>query len=452
MTTLPLIVAKFGGSSVRDAEAINRSAKVALEKKARIVVVSATYGTTNTLVEFSNKSGSWEQAQEKLAQLKDRHLTIAQQLKSSAEEMQQIEELIDSLERTVELRYFKEEYLNAEAIKDAICSMGERISSVLMRRAMENLASRPVELLDVRKIVKTDGQFTAANPLIDVIAEEASRVLPNIRSEETLYVTQGFLGQTISGATTTLGRGGSDLSATLIAEAIDADEVQIWTDVPGVATTDPRVCDKAQSIDEMTYVEASEMAVFGAKVLHPTTLLPASRKNIPVFVGSSLDMNAGGTWIREKAEKTPVVRGIALKNKQRLITLTTPKMVNSHNFLFNVFQIFNEEQVSVDLISTSQISVSFTFDDSSTITDTLLGRLSDIANVKVEDNFSLISLVGNGMNYTPNISKQVFTALEGINIRLICLGASQYNFCFLVDGENAPEAIKRLHGSFMECV
>jgi aspartate kinase len=250
--------------------------------------------------------------------------------------------------------------------------------------------------------------------------------------------------------TTTLGRGGSDYSAAILAEGVGADELEIWTDVAGIATTDPRLCPAAKPIHEISFKEASELATFGAKVLHPATLLPAIRKNIPVFVGSSFDAEARGTWVKKEVTEHPLIRAMALRKKQVLVTISTPEMLHTHGFLFQVFRIFNEHKVSIDAITTSEISVSVTLDDSTLLNKKLIADLSQIADVQVEDNLCLISLIGNNINHTSGLAKKIFETIPEINVRMICLGASKHNFCFLVKEDQGAEAVQKLHAKFIE--
>jgi aspartate kinase len=311
-------------------------------------------------------------------------------------------------------------------------------------------SKRTSELLDVRKVLRTDDQFSKARPLTEEIIRLCTEILPADALEQKTFVTQGFIGMTEEGMTTTLGRGGSDYSAAIIAEGITADILEIWTDVAGIATTDPRLCPLAKPLSEISFKEASELATFGAKVLHPATLLPAIRKNIPVFVGSSFAAEARGTWVRKEVADLPLIRAMALRKKQVLVTLSTPEMLHAHGFLFRLFSVFNDHKVSIDAITTSEISVTVTLDDSALLNKKLISDLGQFADVQVEDNLSLISLIGNNINHTPGLAKKIFDAIPDINVRMICLGASKHNFCFLVSEDKGAETIQRLHKTFIE--
>ena len=211
---------------------------------------------------------------------------------------------------------------------------------------------------------------------------------------------------------------------------MNSETLQIWTDVAGIATTDPRIVKEARPIDEITFQEAAELATFGAKILHPTTLTPALRKNIKVFVGSSYEATAKGTWIKKECSDRPLIRAMALRDKQCLLTLSTPKMLHAHGFLLEIFKVFNDHKVSIDSITTSEISVAVTLDDSTLLNKSLISDLKQLATLKIEQDLTMVSLIGNNINHTPNLAAKIFNALGDINVRMICLGASKHNFCF----------------------
>ncbi|MCX7978621.1 MAG: lysine-sensitive aspartokinase 3, partial [Bdellovibrionaceae bacterium] len=313
----------------------------------------------------------------------------------------------------------------------------------------ESRFAKPVDWFDARKIIITSDHFGKAEPNIHLIAAKAKEHLAAVIENKVIGVTQGFIGATQSGATTTLGRGGSDYSAALFAEALGASVLEIWTDVAGIATTDPRLTPKARPISEISFQEASELATFGAKVLHPATLAPAVRKKIPVYVGSSFHPEQGGTWVRETVTDAPLVRVLALRKKQVLLTLSTPAMLRASGFLFQIFKVFADHKISVDAITTSEISVSMTLDDHTLLNKKLVEDLEKLAQVRVEENLALVSLIGNNINHTPGLAAKIFRTIEDISVRMICLGASRHNFCFLVRDEHGPEVVRRLHEDFI---
>jgi aspartate kinase len=454
-----MIVSKFGGTSMADAVAIRRSAQVATQQNTNIVVVSATYGTTNQLISLAEKAenGSNLEREKVLDELKEKHRKIAKDLNCEAITIEKIEELLSEAETLSKgIALLKE--CSPKAM-DRLLSIGERLSSHLMAKAMREEMKKTdkdkiCEFFDVRKVLKTDDRHGQASPLLEKIKTLAKDLLSEVITNRAIYITQGFIASSLEGNTTTLGRGGSDYSAALLAEAIQADRVEIWTDVAGIATTDPRICPQAKAIDQITFQEAAELATFGAKILHPTTLAPALRANIPVFVGSSYESDKKGTWIHNDCEDKPLVRAMALKKEQNLLTLTTPKMLNTHGFMAKIFSVFDKHQVSVDAITTSEISVAMTVDHKTLLDKEFLAELQEHAELKKEENLALVSLIGNNINHTAGLAQKIFTAVQDgsfpINVRMICLGASKHNFCFLVPDQQAKEVIMRLHRNFIE--
>lgn len=447
-----IVVSKFGGTSMGDAECMKRSAQVSLSQNAKLVVVSATSGTTNNLIALGNKAlnHEWNQLEPLIEDIRKRHLKIAEDLKLESAGLGQLQKLFQELESIIKGVFYLKD-LSFKAL-DALQSLGERMSSVLFTQAMSNELStqnRKAIFYDVREVLKTDDHFGKAKPNQEWINENAPKFFSEILKTKSVGVTQGFIGSTMEGHTTTLGRGGSDFSAAILAEGMRADTLEIWTDVTGILTTDPRMVKEAKVIDEISFKEASELATFGAKVLHPATLLPAIRKNIPVFVGSSFDPNKGGTWVRKEVANQPLIRAMALRRKQVLVTLSTPEMLQAHGFLFQVFTIFNDYKVSIDAITTSEISVSMTLDEVTLQNKELFKKLEAIAEVNIEQDLSLVSLIGNNIIHTSGLAKKIFESIPEINVRMICLGASKHNFCFIVKDNEAEMALKRLHKAFI---
>lgn len=454
------IVSKFGGTSMGDAECMMRSAEVAYNQNSTIVVVSATSGTTNDLIFLGQvaEKGKKEEVFIILDKIKSRHLKIAEDLFFTQEEYQPLRALLQELEDMARgIMLLKDCSLKA---RDALMSFGELLSSRLFVKAMGNVlqknnqVNRYANWIHAGDYLITDSEFSKAKPQLDEMREKSMGLKAIIeRFEEKksdIYITQGFIGRSQDGFITTLGRGGSDYSAALFAEALEADILEIWTDVAGIATTDPRITKNAQGISEISFKEASEMAIFGAKVLHPATLLPAMRLDIPVFVGSSFDPNLGGTWVKKSVDHYPSVRALALRKNQVLLTLTTPEMLYTHGFLYMVFKIFNDHKVSVDSITTSEVSVAMTLDDSTLLNKALMEDLSRLGDLYVEEGLSLVSLIGNDLHKTSGLSKKIFETIPDINVRLICHGASKHNFCFLVEQSKDKEVIQRLHTKFIE--
>lgn len=450
-----LIVSKFGGTSMGDAECMLRSAEVSHRQGSSLIAVSATSGTTNELIALGKtaESKTWEETEKILSKIREKHVKIAQDLKLSAEASKKIETLFEEMNSLAKgIHYLRDCSVKA---MDTLMSLGERMSSVLFAEAMSQVlkkhgSNKVAELFDVRQVLRTNDDFGKAKPNTAEVAALCQKHLGSLRDQKKVYVTQGYIGMTEDGFTTTLGRGGSDYSAAILAEGVSADILEVWTDVAGIATTDPRICPQAKPISEISFKEASELATFGAKVLHPATLLPAIRKNIPVFVGSSFDSEAKGTWVRKDVDQHPLIRAMALRKNQVLVTLSTPEMLHAHGFLFQLFKVFNDHKVSIDAITTSEISVSVTLDDSTLLNKKLIADLSQFADVQVEEKLTLISLIGNNINHTAGLAKKIFDSISDINVRMICLGASKHNFCFLVAEDQATAAIQKLHKSFIE--
>lgn len=453
-----IAVLKFGGTSMGTVEAMKKSADILLSRSACLVVVSATAGTTNQLIELAQKSEKQNKDQARLIRknIETRHLQMAEQIKLDEYRTVILKNLFDEMKALSKgIQLTQECSLKA---MDRMQSLGERMSSVLFSQVVENsiknfdskqtAKEKECRLIDARDYIKTDTFFGRAKPLVPEIEENCKNL--HVQNDSHIYITQGFIGSTLQGETTTLGRGGSDYTAALFAEALNADVCEIWTDVAGIATTDPRIAPTARFIPEITFQETSELATFGAKVLHPATLVPAMRKNIPVFVANTFAPERGGTWVRKESKNLPLVRAAALRKKQALVTLTTPDMLHAHGFLFRIFKIFNELQISVDAITTSEISVSMTVDETLIENTELRQRLSEFSEVQFDKGFSLVSLIGNNINETSGLAKKIFDQIPDINVRMICLGASRHNFCFLVKETFGEEVVKRLHKAFIE--
>lgn len=443
-----IIVSKFGGSSMKDHTAMLRSAEISKRQKANITLVSATYGTTDKLHELISMavSGKWNDCEKLLFTIRENHFDILQNLTADNLIGEKLRELTNNLETLTRGIFLLGEC--SEKAKDRVVSFGERLSSILYTEALKMIwKEREIIFFDAREILKTDSHYGKAKPDLAIMEKLASDFFKF--NESVAYVGQGYIGSDESGFTTTLGRGGSDYSAALFAEAVNADILEIWTDVAGIATTDPRICEGTKPIHEISYNEASEMAQYGAKILHPTTLAPAMRKNIPVFVGSSYDSAAKGTWIRESVEERPLVRAIAKRANQALLTITTPKMYNAIGFMGNIFTTFTQHEVSVDCVTTSEISVAVTVDESTLTNKKFLADIAQIGSVETELGYTLVSIIGNEMLQHVGLAKRLFSQISDINIRLLCLGASPYNFNILVSNADGDKAIKAIHKEFI---
>lgn len=445
------VVAKFGGTSVADYDAMNRSADVVLaDPNTRLVVLSASAGVTNLLVSLSEGLEATERFV-KLDALRKIQFDILERLQNPNVIREEVERLLENITTLAEAASLA----TSTALTDELVSHGELMSTLLFVEIMRE-RNIQAQWFDVRKVMRTSDRFGRAEPDVEVLAELTNQQLAP-RLDEGIVITQGFIGSEAKGRTTTLGRGGSDYTAALLGEALHATRVDIWTDVPGIYTTDPRVVSAAKRIDVIAFEEAAEMATFGAKVLHPATLLPAVRSDIPVFVGSSKDPKAGGTLVCKKTENPPLFRALALRRKQTLVTLHSHNMLHSRGFLAEVFGILARHNISVDLITTSEVSIALTLDTTGStstgdtlLTQSLLIELSELCRVEVEEDLALVAIIGNKLSRACGVGKEVFGMLDPFNIRMICYGASSYNLCFLVPADQAEQVVQKLHQNLFE--
>ena len=440
------VVAKFGGTSMATIESMSQCADVVISKQANIVLVSATSGTTNQLVELADVAsrGDMHKANLILEAIEERHTQMLLETKPGARAMEKLRTYVRELKTVAKGCALLKEC--SPKAYDALMSQGELLSSTIFTSLLKSKTDKDVYWFDSRNVIATDNQHGKARPQLDQIKSNCQSIF---QDAGVLYVGQGFIGQGPNGITTTLGRGGSDYSAALVAEGIGADILQIWTDVPGMATTDPRICPDAQSIDELSVKEASEMATFGAKILHPSSLAPAIRQDIPVFVGSTFEPEKAGTTITDDVSAHPLIRAVTLRNNQTLIITSNPDMLSASGFLKRIFTVFDNYEISIDAITTSEISVAVTIDQSEFPTgekaEQFITELEALGQVKIEKNMSLIAIVGNNLHQTPGVGGQIFNSLENINVRMITHGASSHNFCIIVDEAQAKQAVKQLH-------
>ncbi|MEP7744352.1 lysine-sensitive aspartokinase 3 [Vibrio parahaemolyticus] len=444
-------VAKFGGTSVANFEAMSRCATIIENNpNTRLVVSSACSGVTNILVELANGVQDQEHRAELLKNLAEIHDSILAQLEDATEASSEVYGILDTVTSLAEAASIQ---ANTK-LTDHLVACGELMSTHILAQLMRERGINAVRF-DIREVLRTDDNFGRAEPNVEAIAQLGQEKLIPL-CLDSVVITQGFIGSDEEGNTTTLGRGGSDYSAALIAEGVKASGLEIWTDVPGIYTTDPRIAPKASPIPEISFSEASEMANFGAKILHPSTLVPALRHDIPVFVGSSKEPEKGGTWIRHQVESSPLFRALALRCNQTMVTLRSANMFHAYGFLAKVFEILAKHKISVDLITTSEISVSLTLDQTDTsggapqLPQAAREELEELCKVEVEHDLCLVALIGNKMSERKGYAKQVFGTLEDLNLRMICYGASPHNLCFLVNESVAKQAIQKLHTELFE--
>jgi aspartate kinase len=303
-------------------------------------------------------------------------------------------------------------------------------------------------LIDSRECIVTDNTHTRATPLFEESNKRLESKLAPLLAAGRLPVMGGFIGSTKAGITTTIGRGGSDFSAAIVGAALGAERIEIWTDVDGMMTTDPNVCPEARRIKVISFDEAAELAYFGAKVLHPATVLPAVQKNIPVYVLNSRNPSCEGTRISARAPRCRnVFKAIAAKKRITIVDVAAPRMLLAHGFLRAIFEAFDRHRVAVDVVATSEVSVSLTVDSNESI-PALAADLAQLADVKYEGRKAIVCLVGENLRETPGIAARVFGELADVKIRMISQGASEINLTFVIDEDAVPEVVRRLHKTF----
>jgi aspartate kinase len=330
---------------------------------------------------------------------------------------------------------------------DLVLSFGERLSSRIIAEAFEEQGLEGAHV-DARSCIVTDASYGKAAPQESAIeARLAAIVLPLIDAGKT-PVLGGFIGATAEGITTTLGRGGSDYTAALVGGGMHAGAIEIWTDVNGIMTTDPRICPDALRVKTISFEEAAELAYFGAKVLHPATILPAVQKSIPVWVLNSRNPENEGTKITAMAAKcASPFKSIAAKKKLTIIDVVASRMLMSHGYLKAVFDVFDKYKCVIDMVSTSEVSISVSVDSNQQLPE-ICAELAKIADVKMEGHKALVCLVGEDIRGHNGIAGQVFSAISHVNVRMISQGASEINMSFMIDEEDVEEAVRSLHEHF----
>jgi aspartate kinase len=330
---------------------------------------------------------------------------------------------------------------------DYVLSFGERLSSKLVTAAFTARGMAAI-LVDSCNVILTDANHTRAVPQMEEIDDRLKSQVSPLLERGRVPVMGGFIGATREGVPTTIGRGGSDFSAAIVGAGLDAERIEIWTDVDGMKTTDPNLCPSARRIKEISFEEAAELAYFGAKVLHPATLLPAIQKNIPVLVLNSRNPRNEGTRITARGvPSTNIFKAIAAKKRITIVDVVAARMLMAHGFLKSIFDIFDKHRCPVDVVSTSEVSVSLTVDSNEAI-PAIAADLRDLADVKYEGRKAIVCLVGENIRGTPGIAAKIFAAISDINVRMISQGASEINITFVIEEDDVPEAVRRLHATF----
>ena len=445
---------KFGGTSVGSAERIEGVAERVRERLELrpVVVTSAVSGITDLLIRGARLALARDPAAEAVPdELLGRHRDLLAQLFPSGDVRDRLElhvaRIIGEL-RTIYTGVHALEELTPRSL-DAVSAMGERLSYVIVAAVLERQGLR-AEAVDARNVIVTDDTFGRALPLaIETEARVKSVVRPLVEAG-VVPVLGGFIASTRDGVTTTLGRGGSDWSAAIIGAHLAADEIQIWTDVDGMLTVDPRTVPAARHIAEVSFEEAAELAYFGAKVLHPATIKPAVEKGIPVRILNSLNPAAPGTRIAAaSASASGEPRAIAFKRGISVVLISQPRMLMAHGFLARVFEVFDRHRTPVDLIATSEVSISLTVDDPARL-PAIEADLAPLGEVQVLRPMAIVSVVGRGFARQSGVAARIFAALREVNIVMISFGASDVNVSMAVAAEDAERAVRLLHKTFFE--
>ena len=445
-------VMKFGGTSVADAHAFENVARIVISHRnvAPVVVVSAMSGMTDALLAATVAAGEGR-ADEAVASLEQtflRHHQTAEQLLTPAT-AQSFGKQVDNAAQQINelLRMSADNPLRRRPTQDAVLAYGEMLSSELLAELL-NERGLKAQHVDARRCLVTDDQYTCALPLMPDTLFKARDALAPIIENGLVPVLGGFIASTVDGTTTTLGRGGSDYTAALIGAGLRAGEIQIWTDVTGVLTADPRVVPEAQTVERLSYAEASELAYFGAKVLHPKTIQPAIEGRIPVRICNSRAPAEAGTFVGPQTETSDrTIKAIAHKAGVTTVQITSARMLGAYGFLRALFEVFERHKTVVDVVATSEVSVSLSLDDATAL-PVIVTELEQLGTVRVEKGCAIVCVVGEGLRGTPGIAARVFSAISNINVTLISQGASSINFTFAIEEERVEEAVRRLHAEF----
>ena len=445
------VVLKFGGTSVGDAEAIGRLVRHvsnAHGQSGAAVVVSALSGVTDRLFNLAAAAAATDEAivLAGVAELQQRHEQVARLIVSEGADA-----LCDTMRSEFgELRNL----LHAigalkdasPRARDAVAAFGELLSSRMVVAACR-AAGLPTVWVDARRVLVTNDTFGCALPLTTETAAAVAEHLAPIVAAGEIPIVGGYVGATSSGVTTTLGRGGSDYSAAILGAALDASEIQIWTDVDGMMTADPRVVQSTHVVPRLSFEEASELAYFGAKVLHPSTILPAVARNIPVKILNSRKFDGGGTLITASSPVDEPLAALACKRHITVIDITSTRMLMAHGFLRRVFEVFERCRTAIDVVSTSEVSISVTIDDASRL-EQLVEELSAFAEVRVEHDMAILCAVGDGLRRDPRLATRILGSLEHFPLRMVSQAASRRNVTVVLQDSVAAQAMNHLHDRF----
>ncbi|HEX6504678.1 MAG TPA: lysine-sensitive aspartokinase 3 [Terriglobales bacterium] len=447
-----MLVMKFGGTSMEDAKAIDRAAAIVKSRLPQnpVVVVSAMAKVTDQLLATARAAGAGdrEEALKLSRSLRERHYNTAGELLGTGlftqfhseleAEFDALDELLRGIAAVGEL---------TPRTTDMVAANGELLSAKIAAAAF-SARGLNATLVDARDCIVTDDTHTRAIPFFEDTNEKLRLNVKPLINAQRVPVMGGFIGSTRAGTTTTIGRGGSDFSAAIVGAGLDAEKIEIWTDVDGMMTTDPNLCPEARRIKVISFDEAAELAYFGAKVLHPATLLPAIQKNIPVYILNSRNPKCEGTRITARAPRCRnLFKAIAAKKRITIIDVAATRMLMAHGYLKSIFEAFDRHRVPVDVVSTSEVSVSLTVDSNAAI-PALAADLSKLADVKYEGRKAIVCLVGEALRDTAGVAARVFSVIPEVNIRMISQGASEINLTFVIEEDAVPDVVRRLHAAF----
>ncbi len=447
-----MLVMKFGGTSMEDAKAIDRAATIVKSRLSQkpVVVVSAMAKVTDQLLATARAAGAGDrqQALELSRALRERHYNTAGELLGTGVFTQfhsELESDFDALDEL--LRGIAAVGELTPRTADMVAANGELLSSKIAAAAF-SARGLDASLVDSRDCIVTDNTHGRAIPQFEDTNEKLGTAVRPLLDHNRVPVMGGFIGATRAGTTTTIGRGGSDFSAAIVGAGLDAERIEIWTDVDGMMTTDPGLCPDAHRIKVISFDEAAELAYFGAKVLHPATLLPAIQKNIPVYILNSRNPKCEGTRITTRAPHCRnLFKAIAAKKRITIVDVAATRMLMAHGYLKSIFDAFDRHRVPVDVVSTSEVSVSVTVDSNEAI-PALAADLAKLADVKYEGRKAIVCLVGENLRETPGVAARIFNVIPDVNIRMISQGASEINLTFVIEEDAVPDVVRRLHAAF----
>ncbi len=450
-----MIVMKFGGTSVKDSSAINNLVRIVKSRvdKKPIIVCSAISEMTDTLFKLGTKAGTGniEECDRLIESIRKRHIQITEESFRDSDEKQITQGKINGSIREL-CNIIRGIQLLGELSDRSIArilSFGEILSTTIIADIL-NYNNIKSKWTDARKFIKTKGDFISAEPEFDLIKEKTPLCLNPVLEKGSVVVTQGFIGSDSNCVTTVFSRGGSDFSASLIGMAMNAEEVEIWTDTNGILTADPKCIANPLTVKEISFNEASELAFFGAKVLHPSTIAPVIEKNIPVRILNSQNPEFTGTLISNKKNiHQPPFKSITSKTNVTLLSICNPKLLPAYEFLKKIFEVFDTYQIAADLITISKDNVSITLDERRYLNE-IVKDLRLFSEVKVDSEKSQVSLVGSNPRNFKNIEAQIFEAVGVCNVTMISKVVSSTNFSFVTEQADLDSVIQSLHKSFFE--